>query len=104
MLRVCGAEKQASPIARRQCWCRGVFCGPGGGVLTKRFRAAFHTTKTANSVEQYLDLVAQADLFDADQVRSEWIAKLGPRDVAPRKRKAAPTLDVGELPGSVTRV
>jgi hypothetical protein len=88
MLRVCGATMQAKPSEQMRCWCRGVFCGKGGARLSSRFFAAFHTHKTAKSAEQYRDLVGQADLFDGDATRLEWLGKVGPQPVGRSKRFA----------------
>lgn len=87
MLRVCGATEEAKPLDQRRCSCGGVFCGKGGARLSQQFRRAFRTNKTAASKAQYLELVAQADLFDGDRERQVWIDRLA--RVVPFSRKQA---------------
>ena len=71
-LRVCGADRELPPYQRRGCWCRGVFCGPGGLRLTQKFRSETRTTKIARTRAEYLELLAQLDLFAGDQVAARW--------------------------------
>lgn len=75
MLRVCGADGEQTRFAQRQCWCGGLFCGRGGARLSTAFRRAFRKHTTADSREQFLDLCRQADLFDGDRQRAEWLAR-----------------------------
>lgn len=76
MIRVCGAPKQRTPAEQRKCWCLGLFCGRGGSVLSKRFRAESRKSITVSSRRQYADLVQQADLFEGDALREKWLELL----------------------------
>lgn len=71
-LRVCGAERELPPWQRRQCWCGGVFCGPGGMRLTEKFRRETRTKVVARSMAQYRELLAQLDLFAGEDVAARW--------------------------------
>ena len=79
LVRVCGAEGERDALSRSRCWCRGLFCGPGGGKKTLAFRREIHKTTIARSVAQFEDLLGQVDLFDGEAMRAKWIARLGPQ-------------------------
>lgn len=105
MLRVCGATKARSTHDQRKCWCRGQFCGLGGGRLSDRFFADFHTRKTARTLGEFMDLVQQPDLFDGDTKRKWWEERLFTpallHPTKPRKpRAAARTPDTQTAPAA----
>lgn len=81
MTRVCGATGERDRAGQRRCWCNGTFCGRGGAKFSTQFRRAFHTTLTARSRVELEDLIAQADLFDQDTVRAQWLQRIN-RSVA----------------------
>ena len=95
MLRVCGADGERHPAAQRLCWCGGFFCGRGGDKQSLAFRRVFHTTKVAESPAEFRDLVSQCDLFDGDQAREEWLARVtrGERNATTAKRQTARAQD-----------
>lgn len=76
MTRVCGADVERDRRGQPRCWCNGLFCGKGGARASTQFRRALHTTKTASTREQFLDLIAQVDLFQADEARATWLQRL----------------------------
>ena len=78
MLRVCGAEGEQKALDQHLCWCRGVFCGRGGGRMSKRFFKDFRTKKIARSRAQLEEIVCQIDLFDGGDKREEWLSRLRP--------------------------
>jgi hypothetical protein len=41
--------------------------------LTMKFRRALHSGAVVTSIEQYRDLLHQADLFDGDRLRTQWL-------------------------------
>jgi hypothetical protein len=92
MWRVCGASSVRSRSQQRVCWCRGIFCGPGGAHESERFWRDLKTRKVANTGDQFRELCQQADLFadtaivDAwrERVFERWEPKPEPR---PRKSK-----------------
>jgi len=101
MLRVCGAEGERDALSRSRCWCRGLFCGRGGGKRSAEFRREIHKTTIARTVGQFEDLLGQVDLFDGQALREKWLKRLGPRGVShderfrtrQNRRTAAPESD-----------
>ncbi len=86
--RICGAEQERDALTRAQCWCGGLFCGPGGFVKSKQFRAAFHPRVAASSRAEFEELMLQADLFDGDKIRDVWRTRLDMHR-PPRVRRAS---------------
>lgn len=95
--RVCGAVVEHSRQAQRACWCRGLFCGPGGRRASDQFYADFKTRRTAASEEQFQELARQGDLFDGAALRLKWTARVfAVALVKPTGTSRAPAAAAGE--------
>lgn len=98
MLRVCGATEERKSLDQHVCWCRGLFCGRGGGRLSLEFRRDFRTSKMAGSLVQFEELICQMDLFDGDDKRTKWRARLRPLRAERPKRRSAATAEAAGAP------
>lgn len=86
MLRVCGATVERDALSRSTCWCRGMFCGRGGGRLSKQFRHETRKTQIAKSIAEFQELLGQADLFAGDDERFKWLERLRQHTTAKPRR------------------
>lgn len=73
MLRICGASGERDALSRSRCWCRGLFCGPGGARRSTEFRRDFgKRVVVALSRVAFERLTRQLDLYDGDARAAKW--------------------------------
>ena len=87
MLRICGATQERDALSRSRCWCRGLFCGRGGGRLSQELRRDFRNGATARSLDELKDIIGQVDLFELEARRDKWLARVDQALAGSRKVK-----------------
>ena len=74
--RVCGATVARDRLSIAHCWCRGLFCGPGGARRSREFWRTSSYLAPCASAAEFDDVLRQLDLFDDDAACEMWRRRL----------------------------